>query len=85
MSAEVTTRVCVQCRKDFSFVGWRLDALCPSCRNLANIRRATKITCDRCGKLKPPSLATAPSLADDLCGKCALEDLLKSVAKYGSH
>lgn len=78
MSAELTTRTCALCNKDFSFMGWRLDTFCPSCRNIWNIRQAAKVTCDHCGGPKPPSLTS------DLCDRCFRETHVANIEKWGS-
>lgn len=79
MSAELTTRTCIQCKQDFSFSGWRLDALCPRCRNQERLRQVAVITCPRC--LGPK----APSLTRNICDACFRAEEDAAIARFGTN
>lgn len=75
----ITTRTCLDCKRDFSFRGWRLGALCPDCRVRENLRAIAVVSCARCHGPK------VPSIVGQLCTSCENDDLLAAVAKYGSN
>lgn len=78
MSAEVTTRTCLGCRRDYTYIGWRLDALCPSCREEETARDLARTRCVKCrGPLTP-----APNRR--LCDDCFHAETIAAIEKWGA-
>lgn len=76
--ADVATRTCLDCKRDYTYTGWRLDALCPECRERDRQKDLARTTCDRCGH----TIIPAPNRR--LCGMCLAAETAAACEKWGS-